>query len=58
MKNKKNLALAGYLFLLSGLMFMFAAWNGEQTTFGALSVMFIILGIVFIKQSKDAPPEE
>lgn len=58
MKNKINQKTTGYLFILSGLMFALAGFMDARVAFGGVSLMFIILGVVYIRKGNKQNSEE
>ena len=58
MKKQAHHNTAGYLFLASGALFVLAGWLGEQPAFGGVAMMFIILGIVYIKKAKESSEDQ
>lgn len=58
MKKRIDQKKAGYLFILSGLMFAVAGLMDESVAFGGVAMMFIILGMVYIKNAKKNETDE
>ncbi|MDO6427431.1 hypothetical protein Q4489_10420 [Thalassotalea sp. 1_MG-2023] len=51
MSKKSN---SGYLFILSGVLFLFAGLLGDQLSFYGVAIMFAILGAVTIAKNKSS----
>ena len=46
--------IRGILFILAGLAFIVAGYLDGNKSYGGIALMFIILGLVFLKKDKDA----
>jgi len=49
-----NYKTSGILFLVSGILFLGAAWMGSNRTFYVVSFTFIVLGIAFLFMFKNS----
>lgn len=46
--------LSGFLFMVSGGMFLLAAYTGGQPAFYAIGAVFLALGAIYLRRAKNA----